>query len=72
MRKWLIHMKSHVAGLTLLILHVSYDWPHDCSNRGVEEITRLLATNHFSSREGQGSYIAANQAILSEYAKEKS
>ena len=51
---------------------MSYDWPHDCSNRGVEEITRSLATNHLSSREGQGSYIAANQAILIEYAKEKS
>ena len=47
--------KSLVAAPALLVLHVSYyDWPHDCSNQGVEEITGWLATNYLSPTAGQG------------------
>ena len=47
----------------------------DCTTAQIEvlrkyEITRWLATNHLSSREA--GYIAANQAIPIEQAKEKS
>ena len=42
--KWLIHMKSSVAAPALLVLHVSYDWPHDCSNWGVNKIIIWLTT----------------------------
>ena len=62
-------MRSLVATPAPLVLQVSYDLLYDCSNRGVEEITRWLATNHLSSREA--GYIAANQAIPIEQAKEK-
>ena len=60
-------MRSLMAAPTFLALHVPFDWPHDCSNRGVEEIIRWLTTNHFSSREA--GYIASNQAIPIEQAK---
>ena len=69
MKKWLIHMRSLVAAPALLVLHVCYDWLHDCSNQGVQKIARWLAANHLSSREA--GYIAANQAMPIEQAKEK-
>ena len=61
-------MRHLVAAPALLVLHVSYEWPHDCSNQFVEEITGWLATNHLSREAG---YIAANQAIPIKQAKEK-
>ena len=48
--KWLIHKKSLVAAPAFLVLNVSlaflvsYDWPHDISNREVEEIIRWSDT----------------------------
>ena len=56
-----------MAAPALLVFYMSYDWPHDCSNWGVEEISRWLGTNHLSSKEAE--HIAANQAITAEQAK---
>ena len=41
-----IHIRSLMTAPALLVFHVLYDWPHYCSNPGVEEITRSLAANH--------------------------
>ena len=56
-------------------LHVSCDWgrdwPHDCSNRGVEEIIRWLAGYKPLIIKRRAGYIAANQANLSNKLKKK-